>query len=431
MHTRRVRHAGRLGASLSRRRRTWAAIVLASLALPATAAAHDDDDGHGAHRAHEPGTATVVHGDPDPGGPAQGTAASAAVDIAIIAADTGWSLDATRRQLADQAAFGDLQDQIESQFPTQFSGAEFAESPGGRSFLRFKGTVPPAAAALASASRLDVGLTGGRRYSATELSDRALAVVKHLAGAGYTNVGAAVLADGTIEVAVTGEPRPAAALPPALRDGVRVTFAVHAVAEDHHTYGGAYIHDTGGGSCTSGFSVESLSGPETGVVTAAHCGGIDHYHQPQTNPTITYDLIWQDQHIGLSGDVEWHTTANDDHVEVAEYYADVTDRREVNSVETSAAVNNTYCLYSRMQAQRTCDQVWSTYVVQITSSGVASNLIGMDDNLSVAGDSGGPWSLSTEAAGIVKGAQWVPFGWHDTWTKAWAFDSAIDVAVMT
>jgi hypothetical protein len=167
---------------------------------------------------------------------------------------------------------------------------------------------------------------------------------------------------------------------------------------------------------------------ETGVSTAAHCSGMTVYEQPWS--TITDVLVWQDQHIGTSGDVEWHTTR--DHVDVAEYYADAdpADLREVNSVETGAAVNNTYCLYSHVGGNRTCDQVRSTYVAVFTT-GLASNLVGMDDFNAEPGDSGGPWSYSDEAAGTVVGFYWMPFGSHDAWSRAWSFDNALDVEVMT
>jgi hypothetical protein len=385
------------------------ASLAAALALaPAgSAGAHDHDE------------------NPGPGPVPLDRAAALAADVAIIAADTGWSLDATRRHLRDQQVFGALQDEITSRFPATFAGAEFATAPGGRSYLRFKGPVPAGAAALAEATGLDVGLTGGRKYSALELQARADAIAAFLVGAGYRSAGVAVLAMGGIDVSVTTEVQEAVGLPPALADGVRVTYVGHEVATDHHTYGGARV--SGGSTCTSGFTVESLVTGVTGVTTAAHCGGVNTYFQPQS--AISYPISWQDQHIGLSGDVEWHTTPN--HTDYAVYYADLNEDREVNSVETSAAVNNTYCVYSRMQSNRSCDQVYSTYVVMITSSGVASNLVAMDDSNTVGGDSGGPWSLSTEAAGGVKGALWLPFKNHDTWSKAWLFDSAIDVAVLT
>lgn len=364
--------------------------------------------------------------DPHPDSEAHDQTASETIDVAIVAQDKGWALDATQRHMDDQRKFGDLQDQIEAQFPTKFSGAEFAKTPGGKSYLRFKGAVPTAAKSLAAESGLNVKLTGGRKYSAADLAHRAVAIVTFFGNNGYQQVGAAVLADGTLSVAVTGTSQPGLALPSHLKNGVLVTFADHDVAPDFHTYGGAYIHGSSS-QCTTGFSVELQTTGDLGVTTAAHCSGMNHYHQPEGGPA--YDTFWEDQHLGLYGDVEWHTTP--DHSVLAEYYADPTDRREVNSVETSTAVNNTYCLYSRMQGTRTCDQVYSTYVVMLTSSGLASDLVAMDDSNSIGGDSGGPWSYSTEAAGIVKGSLWLPFKNHDTWSKAWRFDEAIDVEVLT
>ena len=365
--------------------------------------------------------------DPDPGGTARGTAASEATDIGIIAADKGWSLEATRRQMADQHAFGNLQNQIETRFPTSFAGAEFATSPGGRSFLRFKGAVPAAAEALATESGLDVGLTGGRRYSSAELADRTVASVKFFEAAGYPQVAAAVLRDGLIDIAVSGVAKPGVELPPALADGARVTYTEREVAGNLHTYGGAKISG-GGFQCTTGFTVRSLITGTMGVTAAAHCTGMNTYDQPNTSPLISYLTSFQAQHIGLSGDVEWHVPSV--HQILPEYYASPSDRRQVNSVETTAAVNNTYCLYSRMQGTRTCDQVYSTYIATLTGVGLATNLVGMDDMNGIGGDSGGPWSYGTEAAGTVCGWIWVPFGNHDTWSKAWLFDSALGIEVM-
>lgn len=408
-----------------RRRRSRAVLLaLAVVALPATAAAHDDPDpgvdGHELPTGDDPDSGLEVHD----------RAAAEAIDNAIIARDKGWSLEATRQHMAAQDAFGDLHEQIEAQFPAKFAGAEFAMSPGGRSYLRFKGAVPTAARSLATGSGLNVALTGGRMYSATELQDRSVAAVQFFADAGYQQVGSAVLADGTIEVAVSGQPKSGVSLPPQLSAGVIVRYASGDVVVNEHTYGGAYLHANGG--CTTGFVVESLSTGETGVTTAAHCGssgGIYHYHEPET--TEAYDIYFEDEHEGSLGDVQWQSTP---HLDLAEYYADETpwDLREVNSVETSAAINNTYCLYSREQGTRTCDQVYLNAINSYTfSGGLVSNLVAMDDENAVGGDSGGPWSYSTEAVGGHRGEQWIWFGWRDVWSRAWLFDSAIGVDVLT
>ena len=133
-------------------------------------------------------------------------------------------------------------------------------------------------------------------------------------------------------------------LPPALSEGVDVTVTDRQAGGELHGYGGAKTRSSGS-QCTTGFSVRSLLTDATGVTTAAHCNGMAFYEEPWTD---NYDIEFplQDQHIGINGDVEWHATL--DHVDLAEYYADDSPsaRREVNSVETSAATNNLYCLYS-------------------------------------------------------------------------------------
>lgn len=396
-----------------------ASASLGAMALPATQAAVPKSPTMIA------AAAPVVDSDPD--GKAHGRETSEAIDIAIIAKLRSWTLPDTRRHLADQHKFGDLQEQVESQFPTEFSGAEFAKTPGGKSYLRFRGVVPDSTKYLVAESRLNVDLTGGREFSEEELKSRAVAAVKYFANAGYKQVGSAVLADGTIEVVVTGQAKAGVNLPPQLTSGVVVRYVTRDVVVNEHTYGGAYIHGATT-QCTTGFSVRSLTTDETGVSTAAHCSGMNHYHQPEGGPS--YSTAWEDQHEGLNGDVEWHSTP--DHVDLAEYYADPTDRREVNSVETSAAVNNTYCVYSRMQGTRSCDNVYSTFVTSFTfSGGLVSNLVAMDGDSTVGGDSGGPWSYSTEAVGGHRGDQWIWFNTRNIWSRAWLFDSAIDVEVIT
>lgn len=364
----------------------------------------------------------------EPPVPALDRAAAEAIDVAIIAADKGWTLAATRRRMTDQDTFGALQVKIEAQFPTTFAGAEFAEVPGGRSYLRFTGTVPAAARTLAAATGLDVQLTGGRRFSAVQLGTRSVAVVQHLVNAGHRPVSAEVLPSGVVAVTASGAATPASTLPPALREGVTVTFAQQPVVGELSGYGGAKVRDASEGDrCTTGFSVQHLGGGGTGVTTAAHCDGMDVYEEPWTGLTTEYDF--QDQHTGLSGEVEWHTTRG--MVDVPEYYADgdIGARREVDSVEATVAVNGTYCLYSHVGQNRTCDDVRSTLVTLFTN-GLASGLIGMDDMNAEPGDSGGPWSFGTEAAGSVVGWYW-NFGNHDCWSRAALYDDALGVEVLT
>jgi hypothetical protein len=378
-----------------------------------------------------PTSVAARHDDPAPGGTAMDEAAATAADVAIIAGAFGWTPEATRLHMRHQEAFGDLVDETRTRFPAAFAGAEHAENPGGKSWVRFKGEVPAAARTLASASGLDVGLTGGGTFSATELTDRAVAVVRLLAGAGHRPVSAQVSPGGTIDVAANAPRLPGAVLPPALSEGVTLRFVDQPVAGDLHGYGGAKVRNTTTGlRCTTGFSVEHRTTAETGITTAAHCDGMNRYEQPWSSaPLNDIDFPFRDQHIGGLGEVEWHATVG--HSDLAEYYADNSPsaRREVNSVENGTAINNIYCLYSHVGHTRTCDRVASTSVVLFTT-GLSWTLIGMDDMNGEPGDSGGPWSYGTEAVGTVVGWYWAPFGNHDAWSPAWLFDSALDVDVL-
>lgn len=367
--------------------------------------------------------------DPAPGGAALDKAAATTADVAIIAETFGWTPADTRRHMQHQEAFGALVDETQARFPTTFAGAEHAEIPDGRSWIRFKGEVPAAARTLTSASGLDVGLAGGGKFSATELTDRAVAVVRLLADAGHRPVNAEVTPAGTINVAANAPRQPGAVLPPALSEGVTLRFIEQPVAGDLHGYGGAPARNRSTGSvCTTGFSVEHRVTAETGITTAAHCDGMNQYTQPWST-VYDIDFPFRDQHIGGLGEVEWHATV--DHSDLAEYYADnsPSERREVNSVESGTAINNLYCLYSRIGGTRVCDRVTSTSVVLFTT-GLSWTLIGMDDKNAQPGDSGGPWSYQTEAVGTVVGWYWTLSGNHDAWSPAWLFDSALDVDVL-
>ena len=202
----------------------------------------------------------------------------------------------------------------------------------------------------------------------------------------------------------------------------------HDVVVHEHTYGGAEVHSSGS-QCTTGFTVESLFTAETGVTTAAHCAGMTKYVQPQGGPTYTIDF--EGEHEGLFGEVAWYTSP--DHLDAAEYYADFPDDlRQVNSVETSVAVNNFYCVYSRMQGTRACDTVYAPFVAVYNSSGVIiAALVGMTADNTIGGDSGGPWSYSTEATGIHSGDVFLGFSWRNIFSVAKLLPAALLVSVIT
>jgi len=76
-----------------------------------------------------------------------------------------------------------------------------------------------------------------------------------------------------------------------------------------------------------------------------------------------------------------------------------------------------------MQGKRVCDRVYST---SVTQSG-AKKLVAMDNEDAVGGDSGGPWSYGTTAAGVVKGYKTIWFKKRGTFTRANNFYRALGV----
>ena len=352
--------------------------------------------------------------------------AAEAIDIKLIAKKTGWSIANTKRHLNNQKRFSKFQTQMREQFPTEFAGSVFAEKPGAKSHVYFRGVVPGAARSQAASEAMGIAFEGGRAFSAKELNQRSVDVAKHLSKSGVKSMGATIMPDGTIEVMIQGNAKAGLTLPEHLKKGTIVRYVDHEISTEEHTYGGARIHSAGG-SCTTGFSVRHRTTGTRGITTAAHCTGMNHYHQPQT--AISYSTFFQAQHLGWLGDVEWHTTPS--HLVLAEYYASPNDRRQVNSIANSISVNDWFCVYSRMQGTRTCDQVYSTGVTSLSGLTLISNLVAMDDDNTVAGDSGGPWSYGTQAGGGHRGDQWIWFGTRNVWTPARLFDNSLNVDVMT
>ena len=89
--------------------------------------------------------------------------------------------------------------------------------------------------------------------------------------------------------------------------------------------------------------------------------------------------------------MQWHTS---DDAEPAEYYATSTEIRDQDSVEPWLGItgNSDYCVYGRSSNNRECDEVYSDFVNAISGLTLISSLVGMTDDNTIGGDSGGPWS---------------------------------------
>lgn len=344
-------------------------------------------------------------------------------DTELIAKTFEWSIDDARAHIDAQHRFGTLVHTIATEFTASFTGAEFAEIPGATSTIYIAGKAPSAVERLVADAGLPVELVEGGKYTSDDLDRRSVQLVDAFAEIGL-EAGAAVMPDGQIQVAVNSDPKLATKLPAELLDAVDVVEAPGTIARDEDVTGGVLVYATGGGSCTSGFSVRSRATGTTGVSTAGHCTGINRFSIPGPNNDVA--LSHQAQHIGTFGDVEWKTSPD---VEVPRYMASPAEERDVDVVwpANGYAVDMITCVHSRVNGTRTCDRIYSTSV----TSGNASNLIATDNDNTSPGDSGGPWSFNTIADGGHKGDLWIWFGWRNVFTKADLFDEAIGVDVIT
>lgn len=347
-------------------------------------------------------------------------------DVELIAKQFGWDVGATARHLEAQHAFGELINTLSLKYGESYAGAEFAATPGATSQVMVKGTTPAGVRELVEKSGLRPRIVDGKRYSEQELQQRSVDIVRRLGTLGYSEVGSAVLPSGEIQVAVNADPKEAQKLPRELLDGTVIVQSPPRMTQDEVIEGGVMVYATAGGSCTSGFSVRSLTTGTTGVSTAGHCTGIDRYSLPGApDPALSH----RGEHLGLFGDVEWKSSAD---VEIARYWASPTDNRAVTTVWPSGgyATNMTTCVHSRMNGNRSCDQIYSTFVNSFSGLTLVSSLIATDNDSTSPGDSGGPWSFNTIADGGHRGDQWIWFGTRNVFTRAALFPAALGVEVM-
>jgi hypothetical protein len=363
---------------------------------------------------------------PSPAGaadPAEGGAF--AEDVALVAAQTGWAPAATAAHLQVQRTLGELADELAGTFPDRYAGARLAAVPGGVSQVWFKGPVPPAAAERVATAGIPVEAVGGRPESAAELRDRAEAVAKYLATA-YAEVAAAVRADGWVEAAVSGGPAAVPELPPALAARTSVTVAPGGVVKPE-IVGGTWLEDGNVFECTGGFTVYDIWTGVTGLATAGHCTGIDEWDSPVAG-VADVALTFQGEHLGVFGDVQWHTSPD---VEPDDFYATASTTRDVAAVQSWGGLTfgSWWCVYGRSSNSRSCDDVYSTFAVTIALGNFVSSLIAMRHDNTVGGDSGGTWSWGNTAAGIHQGDIWLPFRSRNVFSVAALLPLALGVAV--
>ncbi len=380
------------------------------------------------------------------------------IDSRLTAEKFGWDIQETREHMRNQKRFGILVSELQKKGSEVFAGSAMARNPGEEATIWIKGEALPYVKEMAERfmreNKMRVRIVDGMRFSELDQEKRMDQIAEALERRGFQGVGAAMLPGDIIQVSMLASDRfPETPIPKNLAElrldrdyldpaaekllpdqmdkrGIYFAFTTQPIDVDEHARGGRQVY-SGTSQCTSGFSVERISDSKNGIATAAHCTGMSNFNAE--SPEADFDLFHRGEHCGSHGDVEWKSS---NHFELAEYWASPTDLRDVDSRETWYSVNNVYCVFSRMTGTRTCDRVYSTSVSQTGSSGAcngvkAKRLVAMDEDNTVGGDSGGPWSYSTEAAGIHKGDKWIWFGTRNTFTKASRLDEALGVRIRT
>lgn len=357
-------------------------------------------------------------------------------DARTIAEQTGRDIETVRLQLVQQLEFDGLVDEVAGAYPETFAGSwTEIDTTTPESFIRFKGSVPSAAADRVASGDANVTLLDAARYSLAEMYSRARMLHADLSALGATEVSTAVdaemqeiFATATWPEGTEGSGQEALLdrLPESARaSDISIVFINGPLSQPAHTYGGAWMLDDGAAECTSGFTATQAG--TTGVTTAAHCNGINQYRQPDTDPVIQYSAPWVNEHYGQWGDVEFHTTT---HPEYARFYADVDDFRSVNGVQTAASIDagDAICGFGRKSNEKHCGYVKYAGV----TCGSLGSLVYTTAAGHLKGDSGGPIFLGTIAYGGFMG--WCTHAdgvSYDAFSVAHYFPYAIGVSVLT
>jgi hypothetical protein len=209
-------------------------------------------------------------------------------------------------------------------------------------------------------------------------------------------------------------------LPADLGARVEITIRDVPVVVGQGAFGGMWMRDNGFAACTSGWTVTKILGGTRGVTTAGHCTSIDQIDHPGHG---LHNTFYQGGHEGQWGDVEWHTTGEN---EADDFYSDATTIRDVASVEPRAniSVNEVVCVYGRASNVRNC----SLEVRQVSiACGISNRIVQMNGAVTIGGDSGGGWSWVSTAFGGHKGL----CDGFSSFSVADLFDEALGISVAT
>lgn len=351
-------------------------------------------------------------------------------DLGLIAAKKGWTLDAAKTDFSRNILLGRLSERLFKTHSTTFVGIVVSDDINELPKVYLQGPADCVmndwAAGLNGQPYIE--LVADQFYSFVDLQKRQRQVHYILRDEGFRDMATSfdIANEGQIEVLVRrDETRGMPAydirqlLPSTVREQVTISIQDEPVSVQEDAFGGMLALDDAVGLCTTGFSVEDENGI-TGVALAGHCTGINMFrHIVWTHPTTL-----QGSHQGIYGDLAWHTTGQ---LESATYYSNTNMIRPVNSVmsQTSLVQGTTVCNYGRFDDNRECSDIKNTSMICGISP--EEQLVRMYDDITIKGDSGGPWSFGTKAYGIHLGT----CGGDDVWTPVDLLEDAFGVTVRT
>ncbi len=148
-----------------------------------------------------------------------------------------------------------------------------------------------------------------------------------------------------------------------------------------------------------------VDGPvgNTGVLTAAHCHGLDGYMHRWDSVT-SHNMCCVVGHEGGSGDFEFHQVST---TTVNRIYISWSSTMAITSVQHNAGIDKDdwVCIWARKSQTAVCVQITNpdTTFTSNTTGITAGRIVRTKPVGTVTGDSGSPWYTTNRAWGIHRG----------------------------
>jgi len=200
------------------------------------------------------------------------------------------------------------------------------------------------------------------------------------------------------------------------------SIAINIIESDLPTLGDRHnnaVHNGGEAitTCTSGWTVRHWDGRQ-GIVTAGHCQAA----QSDDGQALPHQMV----HEGEFGDFQWHTGPQ---AEPDDFYSGNANQLEVNLRDVAGSANpvvgQALCKNGKA-GFKDCSTVRELNVC----SWIWCNLVLMEHNFGVAGDSGGPWYWTYTAYGVHQGSLF-SWGWRDVFSRTTLLFQTLDIVVKT